>query len=88
LGKKLLSILIIQISENKFAVGTHSRHASVCYYEKENDWWVAKQIKKPLQSSILSIDWHPNNVMIVVGTADFRVFVFSAYIKEVSVYSE
>jgi actin related protein 2/3 complex subunit 1A/1B len=62
---------------------------------------VAKQIKKPLQSTVLCIDWHPNNVLIALvslfihsftiivvfraGTADFRVFVFSAYIKEVCI---
>lgn len=33
----------------------------------ENDWWVAKQIKKSIQSTILCIDWHPNNVMIACG---------------------
>ncbi|KAI6187966.1 Actin-related protein 2/3 complex subunit [Aphelenchoides besseyi] len=69
--------------ENKFTVGTHARHLSVCYYEKENDWWVAKQIKKSIDSTILCIDWHPNNVMVVAGTTDFRVLVFSTYIKEV-----
>ncbi|KAI6241502.1 Actin-related protein 2/3 complex subunit [Aphelenchoides fujianensis] len=69
--------------ENKFAVGTHARHLSVSYYEKENDWWVGKQIKKSIDSTVLCIDWHPNNVMIVAGTADFRVLVFSTYIKEV-----
>jgi len=69
--------------ENKFAVGTHAKHIAVTYYEKENDWWVAKQIKKSIQSTVLCIDWHPNNVLICCGTSDFRVFVFSAYIKEV-----
>ncbi|KAI6176801.1 Actin-related protein 2/3 complex subunit [Aphelenchoides bicaudatus] len=69
--------------ENKFAVGTHAKHIAVTYYEKENDWWVAKQIKKSIQSTVLCIDWHPNNVMIAAGTTDYRVLVFSAYIKEV-----
>merc|ERR1711936_1531865 len=31
--------------ENKFAVGSGAKIISVCYYEKDNDWWVAKHIK-------------------------------------------
>ncbi len=27
--------------ENKFAVGSGSRLISVCYFEKDNDWWVS-----------------------------------------------
>lgn len=26
--------------ENKFALGSGARLISVCYFEKENDWWV------------------------------------------------
>jgi len=32
--------------ENKFAVGSGARLISVCYFEQEYDWWVAKHIKK------------------------------------------
>lgn len=28
--------------ENKFAVGSGSRVISICYFERENDWWVPK----------------------------------------------
>ncbi|TKR77659.1 hypothetical protein L596_018587 [Steinernema carpocapsae] len=69
--------------ENKFAVGSGSKLVSVCYYEKENDWWVAKQIKKPIRSTVTCIDWHPNNVLIGVGACDFKARVYSAYVKEV-----
>ena len=34
--------------------------------------WVSKHIKKPLRSTVLSIDWHPNNYLIAVGTCDFK----------------
>ncbi|PSN42732.1 Actin-related protein 2/3 complex subunit 1A [Blattella germanica] len=44
----------------------------VCYFESENDWWVSKHIKKPIRSTITSIDWHPNNVLLVAGSADFK----------------
>ncbi|KAM9779980.1 LOW QUALITY PROTEIN: actin-related protein 2/3 complex subunit 1B-like [Neosynchiropus ocellatus] len=68
--------------ENKFAVGRGSRLISVCYFEQENDWWV-EHIKKPIRSTILSLDWHPNNVLLAAGSCDFKCRVFSAYIKEV-----
>ncbi|KAK1343680.1 hypothetical protein QTO34_014233 [Cnephaeus nilssonii] len=66
--------------ENKFAVGSGARLMSVCYFESENDWWVSKHIKKPIRSTVLSLDWHPNNVLLA---CDFKCRVFSAYIKEV-----
>ncbi|KAI1726979.1 actin-related protein 2/3 complex subunit 1A [Ditylenchus destructor] len=69
--------------ENKFAVASGARLVAICSYEKENDWWVSKQIKKPIRSTVTSIDWHPNNVLIAVGSCDFKVRVFSAFVKEV-----
>jgi len=69
--------------ENKFAVGSGARLISVCYFEKENDWWVSKHIKKPIRSTVTAIDWHPNNVLLATGSADFKVRIFSAYIKEI-----
>uniref|UniRef100_A0A8C0S2J1 Actin related protein 2/3 complex subunit 1A n=1 Tax=Canis lupus familiaris TaxID=9615 RepID=A0A8C0S2J1_CANLF len=69
--------------ENKFAVGSGARLISVCYFESENDWWVCKHIKKPIRSTVLSLDWHPNNVLLAAGSCDFKCRIFSAYIKEV-----
>ncbi|CAH1795131.1 unnamed protein product [Owenia fusiformis] len=69
--------------ENKFAVGSGARLISVCYFEKENDWWVSKHIKKPIRSTVTSIDWHPNNILIGCGSTDFKARVFSAYIKDI-----
>lgn len=68
--------------ENKFAVGSGARTISVCYFEKENDWWVSKHIKKPIRSTITCLDWHPNNILVAAGSTDFKARVFSAYIKE------
>ncbi|QPG73374.1 hypothetical protein FOA43_000684 [Brettanomyces nanus] len=65
----------------KFAVGSSARVISVCYFEGENDWWISKHIKRPLKSTILSLDWHPNNVLLACGSTDSHVRVFSAYIK-------
>ncbi|MGH0157739.1 UNVERIFIED_CONTAM: hypothetical protein FKN15_058329 [Acipenser sinensis] len=69
--------------ENKFAVGSGSRLISICYFEQENDWWVCKHIKKPIRSTVLSLDWHPNNVLLAAGSCDFKCRIFSTYIKEV-----
>lgn len=69
--------------ENKFAVGSGARLISVCYFESENDWWVSKHIKKPIRSTVTCLDWHPNNVLLVAGSTDYKARVFSAYIKDI-----
>lgn len=69
--------------ENKFAVGSGARLISVCYFESEHDWWVSRHIKKPIRSTVTTIDWHPNNILLVAGSTDFRVRVFSAYVKDI-----
>lgn len=70
-------------NEDKFAVASSARTISVCSFEEDNDWWVAKHIKRPLRSTVSSLDWHPNNVLLAAGCADFHARVFSAYIKGV-----
>ena len=34
--------------------------------------WVSKHIKKPIRSTVLSIDWHPNNYLLAAGSSDFK----------------
>jgi len=69
--------------ENKFAVGSGAKIVSICYYETGMDWWVAKHIKKPLKSTVTSIDWHPNNVLLAAGSTDFKVRVYSGFIRDI-----
>jgi len=69
--------------ENKFAVGSAARFISVCYFDADNNWWITKHIKKPIRSSVLSLSWHPNNILIAAGTSDFKCRVFSTYIREI-----
>ncbi|KAF9454603.1 actin-related protein ARPC3 [Macrolepiota fuliginosa MF-IS2] len=69
--------------ENKFAVASGARAIAVCSFDEESNWWVAKHIKKPIRSTVLSVDWHPNNVLLAAGSADMKARVFSGYIKEV-----
>jgi actin related protein 2/3 complex subunit 1A/1B len=69
--------------EDKFAVASGARTISVCHFEADNDWWVSKHIKKPIRSTVFSVDWHPGNILIAAGSADMKARVFSAYIKDV-----
>ncbi|KAG6862049.1 hypothetical protein C0995_007179 [Termitomyces sp. Mi166 len=69
--------------EDKFAVASGARAIAICSFDEENNWWVSKLLKKPIRSTVLSVDWHPNNVLLASGSADMKARVFSAYIKEV-----
>ena len=64
-------------------MGSGARIISVCYYDAANDWWVAKHIKKPLRSTITCLDWHPNNILLAAGSTDYKVRIFSTYIKDI-----
>ncbi len=68
-------------NEDKFAVASGACLISVCYFEQEHNWWVSKHIKKPIRSTVLSIEWHPGNILLVAGSADMRARVFSGWIK-------
>jgi actin related protein 2/3 complex subunit 1A/1B len=70
-------------NEAKFAVGSGARVAAVCYFEEENDWWVSKHLKKPLRSTVTSVAWHPNSVLVALGSTDGHARVLSAFIKGV-----
>ena len=59
--------------ENKFACGSSARAIAVCSFDEEGDWWVSKHLKKPIRSTILSVDWHPNNVLLAAGGSDSKV---------------
>uniref|UniRef100_A0AAZ3QQU5 Actin-related protein 2/3 complex subunit n=1 Tax=Oncorhynchus tshawytscha TaxID=74940 RepID=A0AAZ3QQU5_ONCTS len=73
---------IVTCGADRNAYVCGARLISVCYFESDNDWWVSKHIKKPIRSTVLSLDWHPNNVLLAAGSCDFKCRVFSAYIKE------
>lgn len=75
-------------SEAKFAVGSGDRVIAICYFEEENDWWVSKHLKKPIRSTITSIAWHPNSVLLAAGSTDAHARVFSSFIKGVDTRPE
>lgn len=68
--------------ENKFAVGSGGRVIAVCYFVSENNWWQCKHIKRPLRSTVTAVDWHPDNKVLVAGSTDYKVRVFSAFIND------
>ncbi len=70
-------------SETKFAVGSGDRLIAVCYFEPENDWWVSKHLKKPIRSTVTTLAWHPNSVLLAAGSTDAHARVFSSFIKGV-----
>mmetsp|Transcript_22181 Transcript_22181/g.33004 ORF Transcript_22181/g.33004 Transcript_22181/m.33004 type:complete len:363 (+) Transcript_22181:52-1140(+) len=67
--------------EDKFAVASGARSVSVCYFEEDNDWWVSKHIRKQIKSTILSIDWHPNNILLACGGTDSICRVVSGFVR-------
>jgi actin related protein 2/3 complex subunit 1A/1B len=72
--------------ENKFAIGSGAKVIAVCHFDKDNNWWVSKMIKKakPHTSTVLSIDWHPkDNLWLASGCCDFKARTFSTWIKGV-----
>jgi actin related protein 2/3 complex, subunit 1A/1B len=62
-------------------VGSGARVIAICYFEEENDWWVSKHLKKPIKSTITSVAWHPNSVLLAAGSTDGHARVLSAFIK-------
>ncbi|POY74212.1 hypothetical protein BMF94_2650 [Rhodotorula taiwanensis] len=70
-------------NEEKFAVASGARTIAVCQYDAESNWWVAKHLKKPLRSTVLGLEWHPNSVLLAAGSADGTARVFSAFMKGV-----
>lgn len=70
-------------SEKKFAVGSGARLIAVCYFEEENDWWISKHLKKPIRSTVTTLAWHPNSVLLAAGSTDSHARVFSGFIKGV-----
>ena len=75
-------------SERKFAVGSGARVVAVCYFEEENDWWVSKLLKKPIRSTVTSLAWHPNSVLLAAGSTDSHARVFSGFIKGIDARPE
>lgn len=62
-------------------MGSGARVIAICYFEEENDWWISKHLKKPIRSTITTLGWHPNSVLLAAGSTDSHARVFSSFIK-------
>ncbi|XP_062014775.1 actin-related protein 2/3 complex subunit 1B-like [Rosa rugosa] len=45
--------------------------------------WVSKLIRKRHDSSVTSVAWHPNNILLATASTDGKCRIFSTYIKVV-----
>lgn len=54
---------------------------AIGHYDKDNDWWVCKHLKKVVEGPILSLSWHASGLAIAVGTLKGNVHVVSAYLE-------
>ena len=43
--------------------------------------WVSKLIKKKHDSTVLSVAWHPSNVLVATTSSDFKCRVFTAQVN-------
>ncbi|KAF2405094.1 ARP2/3 actin-organizing complex subunit Sop2 [Trichodelitschia bisporula] len=75
-------------SETKFAAGSGARLIAICHFEEEDNWWVSKHLKKPIRSTITSVGWHPNSVLLAAGSTDGHARVFSSFIKGIDARPE
>jgi actin related protein 2/3 complex subunit 1A/1B len=67
-------------SGQKFGVASGAKCIPICHYEKSNNWWISKMIKKH-KSTVTSLAWSPNSKFILSGCADFKARINSAYIE-------
>lgn len=44
---------------------------------------MSKHLKKPIKSTITTVAWHPNSVLLAAGSTDAHARVFSSFIKGV-----
>jgi len=66
--------------EDKFAVASGAKCLCVCYFEKDNNWWVSKHFKQDVESTVTCLAWHPNNILIAAGGTDNTVRVVSGFV--------
>lgn len=65
----------------KFAVSSGAKCVPVCRYEEQSSWWISKMIKRH-KSTVMCLDWCPNNKFVITGSTDNKCRVFSAFLEE------
>lgn len=68
----------------RFAVASGAKCVPVCTYEGANDWWVSKMVKKKFRSTVLCVEFHPQNgQLLATGSTDFKCRIFSTFSSDV-----
>jgi WD40 repeat protein len=63
-------------SESSFAIGSGSKNVCVCFYQKDNNWWAGRLIRRQHTSSVTCLAWHPQGVMLATGSTDCKCRLF------------
>jgi len=66
---------------HKFAVASGAKCVPICHYEKGNNWWISKMIKNH-KSTVTSVAWAPNSLVLATGCTDYKARLHSAFIEE------
>ena len=64
---------------DKFCEGTSAKHLFIGYYNPDNNWWMARNIKGH-KSSVVCCEIDPTSLFVISGSTDLRVYVSSCYI--------
>ena len=67
---------------DKFCEGTSAKHLFIGYYNKENNWWMGRNIKVH-KSSVVSCEIDPTSLFVISGSTDLRVYISSCYIPDI-----
>ena len=67
---------------DKFVLGSSNRQLIIGYFNKENNWWIGKNIKCH-KSSVTCAKISPNNLFVISGSIDMKVYISSCYIKDI-----
>ena len=67
---------------DKFVLGSSNRQLIIGYFNKENNWWIGKNIKCH-KSSVTCAKISTNNLFVISGSIDMKVYISSCYIKDV-----
>lgn len=70
--------------ESKFAIGSGTKNVCVCTFEKDNNWWAGRLIRKAHDSSVCCVAWHSDDMCLATGSTDGHCRVFYANVNGVT----
>jgi len=67
---------------SRFAVASGTGAIHVCKYDEDQNWWLGKSIESNFGSTVLTLAFHPSNVLLAAGGVDNELRVFSTVDKK------